>query len=97
MLQHLLLIQEDPSDARAVRQALSNAADEPFEVIWVRSLGAGLDRLGKGEQPTPTCEPAIAAILMDLALPDGRGIEELSTAAACGARHSRSGAMRARG
>jgi hypothetical protein len=43
--QHILLIQDDPLDAAAVRTALTTSKDGPFQVEWVRRCGEGLDRL----------------------------------------------------
>jgi diguanylate cyclase (GGDEF)-like protein/PAS domain S-box-containing protein len=72
MPQRVLLIQDDPSDARAVREALISSSDVPFEVVWVRRCSEGLERL------TRECEQrtdGIAAVLVDLFLPDSHGIE----------------------
>src|SRR6202140_3091492 len=49
--------------------------DGPFRVEWVRTHGEGLDRVmrcGKQEGNTPN---GIAAVLVDLFLPDSEGIE----------------------
>jgi diguanylate cyclase (GGDEF)-like protein/PAS domain S-box-containing protein len=75
MAQNILLIQDDPSDAATVRSALLNSSDGTFEVEWVRRCSEGLTRLtGVGK---PRDEPArgFAAVLVDLFLPDSRGIE----------------------
>ena len=72
MPQHILLIQDDPSDAKAVREALISSDDGAFQVEWVRRCSEGLDRLaGEGKQK----KSSIAAVLVDLFLPDSRGIE----------------------
>ena len=71
----LLLIQDSAADAKVVQDALHGATVEHFQVEWVRSLADGLARLandGNQTQPRPT---AIAAVLVDLTLPDGDGIE----------------------
>jgi diguanylate cyclase (GGDEF)-like protein len=75
MPQQVLLIQADPADARTVRQALSSVSDEPFEVTWVSSCAAGLERLVRGEHPSAPVEPGIDAIVVDLALSDCQGIQ----------------------
>jgi diguanylate cyclase (GGDEF)-like protein/PAS domain S-box-containing protein len=68
----ILLIQEDPADANAVREALSNSVDGFFKVEWIRGCGEGLERLAQeGNQRGNR----IAAILVDLFLPDSHGIE----------------------
>jgi diguanylate cyclase (GGDEF)-like protein/PAS domain S-box-containing protein len=64
MSQHILLIQDDSPTARAILEALSHSTDESFEVEWVRRCSEGLERLA-----------GVAAILLDLFLPDSRGLE----------------------
>jgi diguanylate cyclase (GGDEF)-like protein/PAS domain S-box-containing protein len=72
MAQNILLIQDDPSDANVVREALINSSDGPFKVVWVRRCSEGLERLtGEGERGTAR----ITAVLVDLFLPDSHGIE----------------------
>ena len=72
MSQNILLIQDDPADARAVCEALTNSGDGSFQVEWVRCCSAGLERLATdGKQLTD----GIAAVLIDLFLPDSHGIE----------------------
>ena len=72
MSQNILLIQDDPADARAVCEALTNSRDGSFQVEWVRCYSAGLERLATdGKQLTD----GIAAVLVDLSLPDSHGIE----------------------
>jgi len=61
---HILLIQDDAPHAAAVVEALSHASGAGFLVEWVRCCSEGLARL-----------PDTAAILVDLFLPDSRGIE----------------------
>ena len=61
----VLLIGHDPADARAVREALAYAQDGSFTVECATRLSEGLERLsGNG----------IAAVLLDLCLPDSQGI-----------------------
>src|ERR1700736_633683 len=73
MAQHkILLIQGDSADAKVVREALSQASDGTFEVEWVRSCSEGVQRLAsEGKLRTAR----IAAVLVDLFLPDSQGIE----------------------
>jgi diguanylate cyclase (GGDEF)-like protein/PAS domain S-box-containing protein len=65
---NILLIQDDPADTNAVRTALNGS----FQVEWVRSCSAGLERLAQ-ERKRRTV--AIGAVLVDLMLPDCQGIE----------------------
>jgi diguanylate cyclase (GGDEF)-like protein/PAS domain S-box-containing protein len=64
MSQRILLIQDDTATAQAILQGLRHANDQAFEVEWVRCCSDGLDRL-----------VGVAAILVDLVLPDSRGLE----------------------
>ncbi|MHB8475954.1 MAG: putative bifunctional diguanylate cyclase/phosphodiesterase [Steroidobacteraceae bacterium] len=79
--QNILLIQDDPADAQAVRDALLSSSGGPFSVDWVRSCAEGLNRLAlTGKQtgrPSPVGRRShgVAAVLVDLYLPDSRGIE----------------------
>src|ERR1035438_9296625 len=73
MSRHILLIQDDAAAAKTILDALSNSSDESFQVEWVRRCSEGLERLAGTERREPTV--SIAAILIDLFLPDSRGIE----------------------
>ncbi len=73
MLRNILLVQHNPVDATAVREALVNSMGEPFEVEWVRSCAEGQARLRDGEEKGQN-RKGIAAILVDLLLPDSSGI-----------------------
>jgi diguanylate cyclase (GGDEF)-like protein/PAS domain S-box-containing protein len=64
MSQRILLVQDDADAARIIVRALVGSGAASFEVEWVRSCSEGLERLA-----------AIKAILVDLFLPDTRGIE----------------------
>jgi diguanylate cyclase (GGDEF)-like protein/PAS domain S-box-containing protein len=75
LTQNILLIQDDPTDAETVREALVSSTDGPFHVDWVRRCSEGLERLatpGSGQQHRSN---GIAAVLVDLFLPDSQGIE----------------------
>jgi diguanylate cyclase (GGDEF)-like protein/PAS domain S-box-containing protein len=63
-LKKILLIQDDVPRAQAIVAALNNCGDLSFQVEWVRRCSEGLNRLA-----------GAAAILVDLFLPDSRGIE----------------------
>ncbi len=62
----VLLIEDDPADARLIQEALSEEIDSPFRVEWVTLLSAGLERLTK---------EGVDVVMLDLSLPDVQGIE----------------------
>jgi two-component system phosphate regulon sensor histidine kinase PhoR len=62
----ILLIEDNPADARLLREMLVEIRDAPFELEWVERLSAGLERLTKGD---------VDAVLLDLSLPDSQGLE----------------------
>jgi diguanylate cyclase (GGDEF)-like protein/PAS domain S-box-containing protein len=65
---NLLLIEDNPGDAKLVREALSDTRFGPFQIEWVKNLSEGLERLSRGK---------IEAVLADLFLPDSQGIGTL--------------------
>jgi C4-dicarboxylate-specific signal transduction histidine kinase len=66
---NVLLIEDNPGDARLVREALKETADPCYRVEWVRLLSLGLDRLDDG---------GIDVLLLDLGLPDSQGLATLA-------------------
>jgi DNA-binding NarL/FixJ family response regulator len=70
MIHKVLLIEDDPAVAGVIEKALADASDGPFIIEWVRRLSDGLARVSKG---------GIAAVLLDLSLPDSQGINTFST------------------
>ncbi|MFA4901340.1 MAG: PAS domain S-box protein [Desulfobaccales bacterium] len=62
----ILLIEDNPGDARLVREMLAEAGAGDITLEWVPRLSQGLESLGKGE---------IDLVLLDLSLPDSRGLE----------------------
>jgi diguanylate cyclase (GGDEF)-like protein/PAS domain S-box-containing protein len=62
----ILLIENDPPAADKIRAALTSVGAGSFDVEWVRRLSDGLDRLN---------QKGIAAVLLELSLPDSNGIE----------------------
>ncbi len=62
----VLLIEDDPSDARLIQEALVTAGSMSFLVEWVTQLSGALVRLSEG---------GIDVVLLDLSLPDVQGIE----------------------
>jgi diguanylate cyclase (GGDEF)-like protein/PAS domain S-box-containing protein len=74
-LQNVLLVQNDAIEASAVRDALILARDGSFRVLWVRHCSAGLKVLAKKVGRESHDSDRIAAVLVDLSLPDSSGIE----------------------
>ncbi len=62
----LLLIEDNPGDARLIELMLSDAGDNLFELEHVERLEQGLQRLTLG---------GIEVVLADLSLPDSHGLE----------------------
>lgn len=62
----VLLIEDNASDARLIKESLAEASDDPFDLEIADTLAGGLQRLSVG---------GVDAILLDLALPDSFGQE----------------------
>ena len=60
----VLLIEDNPGDARLIRELLAEA-EAGFAPEWVQRLDLGLERLADGEP--------VDAVVLDLSLPDSRG------------------------
>ena len=61
----VLLIEDNPADARLMKETLAGARGAAFELEWAKDLAAGLARLAAG---------GIELVLVDLSLPDSRGL-----------------------
>ena len=64
----VLLIEDNPGDARLIQEFLSEAGSDIFRLEHVDRLSLGLERLARGD---------IGVILLDLSLPDSQGLEGL--------------------
>ena len=62
----VLLIEDNPGDARLIREMIAEEPGAPFEVECAPRLAQGLERLSAG---------GIAVVLLDLSLPDSMGLE----------------------
>jgi signal transduction histidine kinase len=69
----ILLVEDNPGDARLIREMLAAAVGGEFAVEWVPNLGDGLRRLGRKE---------IDLVLLDLGLPDSQGLDTFVSACA---------------
>src|SRR3984885_7537538 len=75
MPQRILLIQDNVTDATTVRNSLAASRDRKFSVEWVRTCALGLQRLTATPGLQQRKPGAFAAVMVDLLLPDARGIE----------------------
>jgi signal transduction histidine kinase len=62
----VLLVEDNPGDARLIRETLSERGDTSFEMEHVDRLEAAVTRLGTG---------GIDVVLLDLTLPDSDGVD----------------------
>jgi len=75
MIHNVLLIQGGQKDAQVVSAALAMSSDEEYRVEWVNSGAEGLARLAVMSAQPRDGPTAVAAILVDLRLPDLAGLE----------------------
>ena len=66
----VLLIEDNPLDARLIRELLADAGTSRFVLEWADRLSVGIERLSSG---------GMHIVLLDLSLPDSQGITTLST------------------
>jgi len=62
----VLLIEDNPGDARLIKEMLAEEKSVLFDLEWKDTLSKGLERLAQGE---------IDVILLDLSLPDSTGFD----------------------
>ncbi len=65
----VLLVEDNPADARFVRELMAEARTLRFEVTHVERLDEAVRRLEAGD---------VSVVLLDLSLPDGRGLETVA-------------------
>lgn len=63
---NVLLVEDNPGDARLIRELLAHAKVSRFSLECVDRLAPALDRIAEG---------GIELVLLDLALPDGQGLD----------------------
>jgi diguanylate cyclase (GGDEF)-like protein len=69
-----LLIEDNPADARLLREVLAETPEADFELEWVDGLAAGLQRLSSWP---------VDLVLLDLYLPESRGLATFATTHEC--------------
>jgi signal transduction histidine kinase/DNA-binding response OmpR family regulator len=62
----VLLVEDNPGDARLIREMLAEAGTQDFTIEWVTRLADGLELLGGNH---------IDLVLLDLGLPDSKGLD----------------------
>ncbi len=70
----ILLIEDNPGDARLIAEMLAEIRDDLFELIHSDCLSNGLDRLKK---------ESFNLVLLDLSLPDSQGLDTFVQVNAC--------------
>jgi CheY-like chemotaxis protein len=70
---NILLIEDNPGDARLIRELLTTARSAPLHLQVVDRLSTGLERLAAG---------GVDVVLLDLSLPDSQGLETFARAQA---------------
>ena len=68
-IKKVLLVEDNPGDARLLREALREVTPAPFELIHAERFHRGIESL-KGEH--------FAAVLLDLSLPDAKGVDTVA-------------------
>jgi diguanylate cyclase (GGDEF)-like protein len=66
-MHNVLLIEDNPGDARLIREMIAEEPEAPFVVQVVERLAAGLERLSGGGDT--------ALVILDLSLPDSFGLD----------------------
>jgi len=66
MTHHVLVIEDDPVDFRLIQEMVAAGAGEAFDLLHVRNLADGLNRLSQDD---------VELVVLDLNLPDSLGLE----------------------
>jgi two-component system cell cycle response regulator len=70
----VLLVEDNPGDARLIEHALADASSRAFDVEHVDRVATGLERLSEG---------GIDIVLLDLSLPDSAGLQTFAIVRSC--------------
>lgn len=62
----VLLVEDNPGDARLIQEMLAETAESGFEIVWVCQLSQGLESLAQED---------FDVVLLDLGLPDSVGLD----------------------
>ena len=73
----VLLVEDNPGDARLLRESLSEAGEGAFELTHAGRLSEGLEHLSSSE---------FDVVLLDLSLPDSQGLKTVAAAQASAPR-----------
>jgi len=69
MVTTVLLVEDNPGDARLIREMLKDGGSEQFAVEWSKTLASGLENLSAR---------VFDAVILDLNLPDRQGLDTFS-------------------
>jgi DNA-binding response OmpR family regulator len=67
----VLLVEDNPRDARMIREMLAEVKDDGFSLEYAEQLSTALERLAEG---------GIDMVFLDLSLPDSRGFDTFAQA-----------------
>ncbi len=70
---HILVVEDNPGDARLIREMLKGAGSGPFKVTHVDTLDAALEQLDRAR---------VDVLLLDLSLADSQGYATFASAQA---------------
>ena len=65
----VLLVEDNPGDARLIRETLSETNPDQFELVYAERLDSALELVDQG---------AVDLVLLDLTLPDSSGLDTLT-------------------
>ncbi|HDK17211.1 MAG TPA: response regulator, partial [Nitrospirae bacterium] len=67
---NILLVEDNPGDARLLKEMLNEIKNEKFELKWAGSLSEGTEHLLTGD---------VDIVLLNLSLPDSQGIKTFTS------------------